>query len=202
MHAPLRILDRSREFLLKRSMAVPFCLMALLTLSGCFLENIDANKEYAYVLKKGPPLKITQWTLSQRDEKKIGDGLSALQDIFIGNLTEVLHGEPDSERHLREADDAMNGIVEVHGRLMNTAEGLAPTDERFDISIQEADKLVAWIIPYYAAQASHEEQNIASRKYLELYMKLEPAKNSKYHEPWVRSLHNARSKAKSGQVGD
>ena len=82
------------------------------------------------------------------------------------------------------------------------AEAAALPDVRFDISIQEADSLVRWIIPYYAFQTSREKQGIISRKYLELYTKLEPSERSKYHELWVRSHHDAILKLKGGQVGE
>src|SRR5258706_4011411 len=125
--------------------------------NGCFLENIDANKEYAYVLKKGSPERITQWMLSQKDPGKINDGLAALQDIFDGRLVAVSRGKADSDRLLREADEASRGIVEMNRRSIATAELSMPPSDRLDISAEEADGLVRWVIPYYAKDAARRD---------------------------------------------
>jgi hypothetical protein len=169
--------------------------LGILTLhatGGCFLENIDANKNYAYVLKKGSPAKITRWTLAQHDIRRIGHGTDALQDILNGHLTDVLHGDGDSERLLREVDEAMNGIVEVYRRCIATAEGSSPPSERFETPAGDADGLVRWIIPYYASHAINANDSVPSRKYRELYAKLEPARSSKYFDLWARSRDDAR----------
>ena len=174
------------------SVARTLIIALALTTGGCFLENIDANKDYLYVLKKGSPEKITDWALSRGSAREIGDGIDALNDIMGGALTDLLHHEPNPEKNVQRADAAVTGIMEIMRRLEATADGRGGSAARYDIPAQKAGKIVTFVIEHAAYQAANAEDNIYERKYYTLWVGLEPEKTSRYHELWEGSLENAR----------
>jgi len=73
-------------------------------LPGCV---IDPEVSYGYVLLKGDPSQITQWTLAQADHRRIVDGIQSLMYIVV-----------DAHVLPYEKDMAIDGLRQVYAKLL------------------------------------------------------------------------------------
>ena len=188
-----RILHCSAKFMLP--------LLVALVCVGCFLANIDANKDYQYVLWKGSPEKISAWTLTRGNVKEIDDGMAALQDILEGSLMAIMHHEPDEEKNLHLAEASIEGLVQAYRLAAATADGRGKHVPHYDISVGDASQIVRWMIEHAASEAHDGGDDVVSRKRYKLWLELEPEKSSVFHSLWERSREVEREKFKKLQGG-
>jgi hypothetical protein len=142
-------------------------LAVTLTSAGCRKDSgFIANTGLGYVFDLGNAAKITAWTLRQQDERKIADGLMAVEHIVVASLS-----YRESERR-----SAADGYLQLYGRAMAGWPDIRPDPAPYgSVGTEEAQRNLLRYVRHGAndVHVHHDSDPVAHELWVSI-VKLDP----------------------------